>query len=183
MRLTPTYGRSPSRRWSHERRLARGNARVKVGARLSRRRRLALYGGEAPTTRVQPRRSEGSPPGEARSSSRCQPYAFHRYRSVQRPLPLRSALAVSPLRHTPLRTLACQQGGSAREGGGWRGDAQPHPQEVKTVTRLLECLANQGFGTRRPQRDRCSPCGGRERPSSLWCALKGACCCSQGACC
>ena len=126
---------------------------------------------------------EGSPPGEARSSSRCQPYAFHRYRSVQRPFPLRSALAVSPLRHTPLRTLACQQGGSAREGGGWRGDAQPHPQEVKTVTRLLECLANQGFGTRRPQRDRCSPCGGRERPSSLWCALKGACCCSQGACC
>ena len=51
------------------------------------------------------------------------------------------------------------------------------------VFRLLECLANQGFGTRRPQRDRCSPCGGRERPSSLWCALKGACCCSQGACC
>ena len=126
---------------------------------------------------------EGSPPGEARSSSRCQPYAFHRYRSVQRPLPLRSALAVSPLRHTPLRTLACQQGGSAREGGGWRGDAQPHPQEVKTVTRLLECLANQGFGTRRPQRDRCAAEAGRERPSGLWYALKGACCCSQGACC
>ena len=80
---------------------------------------------------------EGSPPGEARSSSRCQPYAFHRYGSVQRPFPLRSALAVSPLRHTPLRTLACQQGGSAREGGGWRGDAQPHPHEVKRWRRRL----------------------------------------------